>query len=47
MPLDACPMTQTPDQLLLWLATELPLLRARLARTHAAIEAAQRKLAGE
>ncbi|ONF97020.1 hypothetical protein [Sphingomonas jeddahensis] len=39
-------MNQTADQLLDWLAKELPQLRERLARTHAAIEETRRKLAG-
>jgi hypothetical protein len=40
-------MAQTTDQLLQWITAELPVLKCRLARTHAAIEHARNILLGE
>ena len=38
-------MTKTADELLRWTLAQLPILKARLAVTHAAIDQARRRLA--
>jgi hypothetical protein len=40
-------MAQTSEQLLHWVTAELPVLRARLAHTRAAIRDARRRLEAE